>query len=319
MAQNLKELVKKNRKYVKEDINLNELIDKYLLSKQNRKSDYFTPAFHPSLLSKGMECQVWWVYFLKNLDPLPEEWSDENLTAMAVGTAIHNEVQHILYEMDLLEGVYKCLSCDKKFWATSPKVACPLCNKKIKSWSYLEFKEVPIQIGLIRGHADGIINQNGVRFLLELKSIKNIDRPNANYGFEKIGTRPLDDHFIQAQLYLHGWYETVKQASLQEEYVIDESGKLSAEKLDGPIYEGARIIGVINQGLVEYVAKNSSEKKSFLIKRNMASIQFLLDEMQLVWKAFLEDSFDELKGIEYNSKYKCKKCSYRNICTFKES
>lgn len=316
MASNLKELVKKNKKYVKEDLNLNELIDKFLLSEQNQKPDYFIPAFHPSLISKGVDCQLWWFFFLKNKESLPEEWSDENLTAMAVGKAIHNETQHILYRMGILEGVYQCISCGHKFWATSPKDQCPNCRQFFKNWDYLKFKEVPIHTGLIRGHADGLINQQGTRFLLELKSIKNVDRPNAQYGFEKVVTRPLDEHFIQTQLYLHGWSEIAKQAPVGEEYTIDENGKVGTEKLDGPVYEGAKVIGVINQGIVEYIAKNSSEKKSYLIKRNFASVQFLLEEMQNIWKAYLEDNLDNLKGIEYTNKGKCKKCPYRKLCNW---
>lgn len=317
MANNLKELVKKNKKYIKEDINLNELIDKFLLSEQNRKFGNFIPAFHPSLISKGIECQRWWYYFLKNQESSPEEWSDENLIAMAVGKAIHNEAQHILYRMGLLEGVYKCISCGHKFWATLiQKDLCPNCHQVLKNWNYVEFKEVPIQTGLIRGHADGFINQGGIRFLLEIKSIKNVDRPNASYGYEKLGTRPLDDHFIQAQLYLHGWFEIAKSSALGEEYVVDDSGKVSTNKLDGPVHDGARIIGIVNQGLVEYIAKNSSEKKSFLLKRSTASIQFLLAEMQIIWKAYLEDALDDLKGTEYTNTGKCKKCVYKGVCTW---
>ena len=314
IASNLKELVKKNKKYIKEDININELIDKFLLSEQNRPKKYFTPAFHPSLISKGVHCQLWWFYFLKNEESLPEKWSDENLTAMAVGTAIHNETQHILYRMGILEGVYQCLSCGHKFWATAPKDICPKCHQKIKSWEYLNFKEVPIQTGLIRGHADGIINNKGTRFLLELKSIKNVTNSKTNYGFEKVENRPLDEHFIQTQLYLNGWYEIAKKAPIGEEYTVDDKGKVGTEKLNGPVYDGAKIIGVINQGLVEYIAKNSSEKRSFLIKRSITPIQFLLDEMQLIWKAYLKDSLDNLKGVEYNNKYMCKKCPYRDVC-----
>jgi rubrerythrin len=317
MASNLKELVKKNKKYVKEDINLNELIDKFLLSKQNQSPSHFTPAFHPSLISKGVECQLWWYYFLKNQEALPEVWSDENLTAVMVGKGIHDQIQRTLYEMGILEGVYECIACGHKFWATSPHDQCPNCRQFFKNWSYLNFKEVPIQTGLIRGHADGFLNQQGTRFLLEIKSIKNKDRPNAQYGFECLTTRPMDDHFIQTQLYLNGWYEIAKKAPLEEELIINEDGTVSTEKLAGPVYDGAKIIGVINQGIVEYVAKNSSEKKSYLIKRNQASVQFLLDEMQLIWKAFLEDDIDSLNGIDYNTgKGKCKKCQYRSLCNW---
>jgi rubrerythrin/CRISPR/Cas system-associated exonuclease Cas4 (RecB family) len=316
IASNLKELVKKNKKYQKEDFGLNEMLDKFLLFEQNKKADWFTPAFHPSLISKGVDCQIWWYYFLKNSDAQAEKWSDENLTAMAIGKAIHDETQHILYRMGILEGVYQCVCCGHKFWATAPK-ECPECNQVFKSWKYVIFKEVPIHTGLVRGHADGFVNQDGVRFLLELKSIKNADRPNATYGYERLLAKPMDDHFIQTQIYLNCWYEIAKKAPIGEEFVVDDTGRVSTEKLEGPVYDGAKLVGVCNQGLVEYVAKNSSEKKAYVVKRNSASIQFLLDEMRLIYKAYLEDNLDSLTGIDYTTnKGKCKKCAYRGLCSW---
>lgn len=316
MANNLKELVKKNKKYQKEDVELNQLLDKFLLQEQTAKWDHFIPAFHPSLISKGIECQLWWFFYLKDSDAKAEPWKDESLTAMVNGKGIHDAWQHVMYRMGILEGVWKCNTCGHDFWAVSPKGLCPNCHIEFKSWNYLRFKEVPIHTGLIRGHADGIFNNEGVRFLLELKSIKNVDRPNATYGFEKLTDRPMDDHFLQTQLYLYAWSEIAKKAPQGEEYNIDDTGKITTVKLEGPVYDGARVIGVINNGLVEYIAKNSSEKKSYLVKRNLASIQFLLDEMQLIWKSYLEDSLDNLKGIDYNFKGKCKTCSYRGVCSW---
>jgi rubrerythrin len=316
MTTNLKELVKKNKKYIKEEVNLNELIDKFLLSEQNDKSRYFIPAFHPSLISKGVDCQLWWFYFLRNEESIPEKWKEENLTAMAVGTAIHNETQHILYRMGILEGVWKCINCGHEFWATSPNFQCPNCQQALKSWDYIKFKEVPIRTGVIRGHADGILNLQGTRFLLELKSIKNITNNKSTYGFERVELRPLDEHFIQTQLYLHGWNEIVSKSRLGEEYETDDNGKITVVPLEGAIYDGAKIIGPIHNGLIEYIAKNSSEKKSFTVKRNTNSVQFLLDEMQFIWKAYLEDRIELLKGIDEFSKNKCKKCPYRNVCSW---
>ena len=314
MTSSLKDLVKKNKKYVKEDFNLNELVDKFLLGEQNSSSHSHSSFFHPSLISKGVECQLWWFYYLKKKDAAPNKWTDESLTAMTVGTAIHNQFQSILYKMDMLEGLWKCLNCEHKFWALSPKDVCPNCGKQFKSWNYLEFKEVPIQTSFIRGHADGILNKDGQRFLLELKSIKNVDRAGAKYGYETLTARPMDEHFIQAQLYLHGWYEIAKKAPLEEEYVVDEVGKISTEKIAGPIYDGAKEVGVLNNAVIEYVAKNSSQKKSYNVKRSVASIQFLLDEMQLIWKAYLEDNIDLLVGTVEHSTTNCKKCVYRGVC-----
>jgi hypothetical protein len=318
MTNNLKELVKKNKKYVSEELDLNELIDKHLLSKQLSTQNKHSSFFHPSLISKGVECQIWWYFFLKNFESVPEDWSDESLTAMMIGSSIHDSIQKALYEMDMLEGVWECPTCGHKFWALSPKGECINCRQNFKSWNYLIFKEVPIQVGLIRGHADGIINKNGARFLGEFKSIKNVDRPNAQYGFEKVvaTNRPMDDHYIQAQLYLYGWNEVVKATSLEEDILIDESGKLTVVKLDGPVHDGAKIIGPLNNGIIDYVAKNSSEKKSFLITKNQNSIQFLLNEMQIIWKAYLEDTVELLKGTNSKTSNTCKKCRYRKVCSW---
>lgn len=288
------------------------------MSEQNRDRGYFIPAFHPSLVSKGIDCQLWWYFFLKNQDSVPEEWSEKNLTAMTVGTAIHNELQHVLYKMGILEGVYQCMACGREFWATSPNKQCPNCLQFFKSWDYLKYKEVPILTDLIRGHADGIINKKGARTLLEIKSIKNVDRPNAKYGYEVLNDKPLDEHMIQAQLYLYSWGEIVKAANLGEEYTVDETGKLSTKKLDGPVYEGARIIGPLYQAVIEYVAKNSSDKRAFLVKKNYNSIKFLLSEMQAIKKAYLEDDISSLKGVDSVNKNLCKKCIYRGSCTWKD-
>jgi rubrerythrin len=315
-ANNLKDLVKKNKKYVKEELNLNELIDKFLASQQVESNDRHSSFFHPSLISKGVECQLWWWHFLRGEVSAPNKFSDETLTAMLVGKGIHNQVQETLYYMGILEGVWKCMSCGAEFWALSPRGQCPQCTQVFKSWNYLRFKEVPIQTSLMRGHADGIIFTGGNRFLLELKSIKNVDRPGAKYGYEKLGTKPMDDHLIQAQLYMYGWAEIAKQAVLEEEYVIDETGKLSVEKLVGPVYDGAKVIGPVNNGVIEYVAKNTSQKSSYMIKRNTASIQFLLDEMQLIWKAYLEDTPEILVGVSPTFKSSCTKCPYKKVCSW---
>ena len=313
MAQNLKELVKKNKKYIKEEVNLNELLDKFILQKQ-LEPFRGTRTFHPSQVSKGIECEIYWYYFFKNEEEAPEKWSDESLTAMINGKGIHNAWQEVLWEMGILEGVWKCPACGYEFWATAPHGQCENCRAFFKSWDYIIFKEVPIQAGLIKGHADGLINNGGPRILLELKSIKNQVK-NSPYGFEVLTTKPLDDHFLQTQLYLWGWNEMAKKAPLGEEIIVDNDGKLSVEKLDAPVYQGAKVIGQIHTGLIEYIAKNSSEKKSFAVKRNQTAIDWLLDSMAIIWKAYLEDTPETLNSVEPTMKSKCKYCKYRKMCS----
>lgn len=49
-----------------------------------------------------------------------------------------------------------------------------------------------------RGRADGLFTFSNVRFVLEIKTIKE----GGSYGFEKVHSKPLTDHIRQAQIYM---------------------------------------------------------------------------------------------------------------------
>lgn len=270
------------------------------------------------MISKGVDCELLWYYQLTKTEETPEDWGASNLIAMEVGSAIHDRMQRLFWDMDILEGVWQCKHCGYEFWALSPKDRCFECLSPFKSFDSLRFKEVPMQTDMLRGHADGILNIDSVRYLLELKSIKNVDREGATYGFEKLGANPIDEHFIQTQLYLSAWDYVVEKANNPEELVVDDSGKLAVVKHEGPVYDGARVIGKIENGLIEYIAKNNSQKKCYLIKKNANSISFISEEMKKIWKAYLEGSIDNLIGVDYNSKGLCKKCKFRGVCTWSQ-
>lgn len=224
------------------------------------------------------------------------------LNAMLIGSSIHDGYQHLFYDMGILEGVYECIHCGYKFWANSPKGKCPECGEYL-SWKKLKFREVPIELDYMKGHADGILNFGKFRLLLELKSIKNVDNKNSTWGFEKLVTAPDEDHYTQAQIYLDGWRDNVLAV-----------GDINPTN---PVKNALSTIGELNGAMILYVAKNSSERKLFVVKRDPKSIKHLKSIMRKIFSAYLiEDS----SGLQCQcdslseSELKKKKCPYKGVC-----
>jgi hypothetical protein len=309
-------LYKANKKYVFDDSALLIEIDKFLLKEAKESERIKLDAFHPSIVSKGIDCELWWFNALngKVYETNPESFSVKSIIAMKVGTGIHDKIQEMFYHMGILEGVYKCVRCGFKFWATSPD-QCPECREYLK-WHKIDFHEVPLDTGMIVGHADGLLNFAGHRKLLEIKSIKNKENASSKYGFELVVKQPLDEHYIQTQIYLDMWKETVKEA--QNGMIIELLPEKGMEKKENnsATMVGARIVKDIEEALIIYLAKNTSEMRIFQVKRNYNSISFLMEKMKKIWKAYLEDNVDILEGLCYtNETIQRTRCKYRGeVC-----
>jgi hypothetical protein len=233
---------------------------------------------------------------------------------MKVGSGIHDQIQELFYNMGLLEGVYECVHCEHKFWATSPR-ECPNCRDKLK-FKKVYFDEVPLNTGMLMGHSDGLLNFAGKRKLLEIKSIKNRENLNAKYGFELVVKNPMDEHYMQTQIYLDMWKETVKESKNGDIFNLLPEKGIEKVKNDSPTMIGARVVGEIEEALIIYVAKNTSELRIFQVKRNYASISYLMEEMKKIWKCHLENDIDSLTGLCYtNETIQRTKCKYRSsVC-----
>lgn len=320
MPKSLKDLYKYNKKSLLEDTDLNLLIDKHLIQQDVENKSQLMKGLHPSMVSKGIDCPYY--LYLRLVGQVgnvhKEVFTAKSLNAVLIGDGIHRAYQRTLYEMGILEGVWQCQICKGNFWATSPKGNCPICGKIIAGWDDLIFKEVPINIGFVIGHGDGILNINNKRIWLEIKSIKNVEHKSATYGFETLTNAPMDEHFIQAQLYLDCWYymtkEAAKFADTNNSIEVDDDGRLHIKKQTDPTMYGANLIGPVNYAVILYVAKNTSEKRAFLFKRNRNSIKFIMNEIKQIWKAFLEGDPSNLAKLKDTDPKKCKKCRFMELC-----
>ncbi len=317
MAKSLKDLYKTNKRYLKEETNLNLMLDSYLLERELASKSRTPRGLHPSAISGGIDCPYYWYLRLSDTEgeTQKESFGIKSLNAMVLGEGVHWVYQKTFYEMGILEGVWECRKCRGKFWAMSPKETCPICGIKIRGWDDLLFKEVPVNIGFLTGKGDGILNINNKRVWLEIKSIKNAAYKRATYGFEVLKDRPMDDHFIQSQLYMDCWYYIAKHASELSEVEVDTDGRVKVKKEIDPVIQGAEVIGPVDYGIIIYIAKNTSDRKAFLIKRNRSAIKFIMGEAKRIWKAFLEcdsSSLEKLKDSDDSAG--CKKCRYYKSC-----
>lgn len=154
-------------------------------------------TFHPSQLRNGCERKMW--YEIKGVEPTEPFAGKVNSQVQLifdVGTWYHIYIQFLLFQ----SGVLKT--------------------------SELEVKNEEM---LIDGRADGLIEVDGVEYILEIKTINS-------FGFKKLTTKPKDDHHYQATIYAKNskvdkiWFVYINKDTCEiKEFVVDADDKLWAE------------------------------------------------------------------------------------------
>jgi hypothetical protein len=105
-------------------------------------------------------------------------------------------------------------------------------------------------------------------------------------------------------------------ARLAEEHIVevDDEGRLRVKHDDDPVLVGANLIGPIDAAVILYVAKNTSERSAFLIKRNRNAIKFIMNGAKETWKSFLECDASKLTKLKDTDPAGCKKCRFKELC-----
>jgi hypothetical protein len=182
-------------------------VERFML--QRPQGDRSTTVLHPSEIIKRDWCKRASYYLLKGYPKLSEKPGLRLQSIFDEGHFIHAKWQNWFYEMGVLHGKFKCKSCDKINWGTSPTF-CEICQSR-----NLEYAEVTLEDRKLRiaGHTDGWIKGIGDDCLIEIKSIgpgtfRNEDPSSmqeADGDFMKAWKnirRPFNSHLLQGQMYL---------------------------------------------------------------------------------------------------------------------
>lgn len=185
-----------------------------------------TAFLHPSEICKKDWCpRASWYSILDGIRP-PQSAAFSRMNVFAEGSTIHKKWQRWLHKAEILEGWWECKKCGEQFWGISPKLCRECMHDKLR------YKEVPIsdEAHHVIGHADGIINDEEGRAVLEIKTVGTgtvkFDAPELFMPFSK-GELTLDQlwskirmpfpsHIRQVTLYMH--FLDIKEAVVLYEW-----------------------------------------------------------------------------------------------------
>lgn len=246
-----------------------------------------TDHLHPSELSKKDWCPRATYYKIRNYPESKQSYNIARLNVFEEGNNIHKKWQRWLKDIGILWGLWECSQCGTIWQAKSPD-HCPQCSHQS-----IKYREVPIRDDehLIIGHADGEIEDDQGRALIEIKSIGTgtvrWEMPSLYYDYElgKIRldqmwdaiTRPFPSHLRQGNLYMH------------------------CRKIDTMIYI--------------YEWKPDQKIKEFELKFNKSLVDPLLENCKLVIDHLDREEVPKRPTWAINDAASgCKYCSYKETC-----
>ena len=263
-------------------------VQKVLLTEQNEKNQHRDTAhLHPSELSKKEFCPRSAWYKIKGYEASPESFSFSRMNVFEEGNNIHHKWQRWLHKAGILWGIWICEECHTLWSAKSPEKCIGCSSMRIR------YREVPLRDDEhhIIGHADGEIEDDQGRALIEIKSVGigtvRFENPSLFKAYaDKTITiddvwdnikRPFASHLRQGNLYMH------------------------CRKVDRMVFI--------------YEWKPTQQVKEFEVKFQPELIAEILDNCKTVMSHLEEDTVPERPTWASNkSSNGCKYCPYKEAC-----
>ncbi|MEU7147079.1 hypothetical protein AB0B15_03405 [Streptomyces sp. NPDC045456] len=138
----------------------------HVVNKNSADTSRRQDIIHPSEVAKADWCPRATYLRISTGVYHKEKFSFQSLNIFDHGHEVHRKWQNRAWEMNWLEGTFKCLNCGEVRWAKSPDI-CDVCRS-----SALEYAEVPLRAittHQISGHADGLLAP--ISKILEVKTV----------------------------------------------------------------------------------------------------------------------------------------------------
>lgn len=171
--------------------------------------DRRTDVLHPSEIIKKNWCKRASYFLLNGATKVAEKPALRLQNIFEEGHAIHAKWQGYFQKMGVLHGKFKCNSCERITWGTSPAY-CDWCQHKHLTYAEVTLEEPKLRIA---GHTDGWVKGIGDDCLIEIKSIGagtlRMESPSLLQESDgdltkawKNIRRPFSSHLLQGQMYL---------------------------------------------------------------------------------------------------------------------
>ena len=243
-------------------------VERFLLSRP--PGDRRTDVLHPSEIIKRDWCKRASYFLLKGHTKIQDKPNLRLQSIFDEGHAIHAKWQNWFQEMGVLHGQFKCGSCDKVTWGTSPKY-CDHCQSTKLTYAEVTLRDDKLRIA---GHTDGWIKGIGDDCLIEIKSIgpgtiRNedpslfLDSKDFMAAWKEV-RRPFNSHLLQGQMYLElmkRMGHEVNEIVFLYELKADQDYKEFAIKADYEIvrhiFEGAeQVVKAVKAGVPPRCSNN---------------------------------------------------------------
>lgn len=280
--------MKNYKELMKQKGRLLPLVHKELLSETHNKNQMRdTQHLHPSDLSKKDFCPRASWYKITGHEAQPDNYSFSRLNIFEEGNAIHRKWQAWLHKAGVLCGVWKCDDCQAIWNAKSPE-KCINCSSQ-----RLLYREVPLRDDSYRilGHADGEIEDDKGRALIEIKSVG-------------VGTVRWDHPAL---------YRAYEDKTITLDEMWDNIKRPFASHLrQGHIYMHCRKIDTI---IFIYEWKPTQQVKEFEVKFQQEIMAPMLETCRLILDHLESNSVPTRPEWAVNKSCNgCKYCPYREVC-----
>jgi rubrerythrin len=259
------------------------LMMEYREKNQHRDTNYL----HPSELSKRHFCTRSAWYKIKKYQEAQENYSFSRLNVFEEGNNIHRKWQNWLHNAGVLWGVWACDECDNMWNAKSP-TECILCSSK-----RIRYREVPLRDDEhhIIGHADGEIEDEKGRALIEIKSV--------GVGTVRWEKPSLYEAYANNELTIDGLWDSIKTP-------------FPSHLRQGNLYMHCRKIDTI---IFIYEWKPTQQVKEFEVRYQPEQITEVLNNCKIVMSHLESDTVPERPEWATNDKCNgCRFCPYKEVC-----
>ena len=260
-----------------------ELLIEYHEKSQHRDTDYL----HPSDLAKKDWCGRASWYKIKKYEATPDKYSFSRLNVFEEGNNIHKKWQSWLHKAGILWGIWSCEECHT-IWSAKSPTSCAQCSS-----SRISYREVPLRDDEHRiiGHADGEIEDDRGRALIEIKSV--------GLGTVRWDNPSLYRAYEDKELTLDGLWDNIKRP-------------FASHLSQGTIYMHCRKVDTI---IFIYEWKPTQQVKEFEVKFQPEIIAPVLENCKVVMDHLADNTVpDKPKWATNKSCGGCKYCPYKEVC-----
>lgn len=276
---------------------ISQLIDQYLLFKQNSNKERSYKVFHPSAFGKCLRRMMYQKYVSEGIMPPPSEQTVEPrmVRIFDTGHSMHSRWAGYMEEIGVLRGVWKCYNplCDK-IYGLDEKIGCfkPVECEKCKSKKFT-YEEVTVDDKELNfhGHCDQVLDFSNIRE--DFKNSKEYSHLLSMSEFMPTSPIVVDMKSIGK----NQWNKIDRNAHFY--YVVQLTIYLHILNLD--------------MGIIIYEKKDDSETKMFKVTKNEEWWEIIKRQSSLMLSMFEKKTLPPPRPIS-KSDFECKFCEFSDTC-----